>query len=291
MINLTKKIKYLFQSIAILFLFFVFKLLGLKNSRLFASKVFVFCGPLFRSNLKTINNIEIAFPNTDENFKKKIIYEMWLTYGKILSEYNFIKDFREKKLEKKIEVEGQIELEKIKTNKQPVIFISGHFDNFELMAMHIEKSGIDLAAIYRPLNNQFLNPIMENIRKKYICKKQIKKGISGTKELLKEFKKGTSIALMIDQRVSEGIKSDFFGKEALTTTIPAQFIKKFDTFVVPIYIERLSDDNFKLKIYKSIKFSNNETVDDITKQLNKILEKMIMTNPEQWIWTHNRWKI
>ena len=205
MINLTKKVKYLFQFIAILFLFSLFKLLGLKNSRLFASKIFVYCGHFFRSNVKTITNIEIAFPNTDQNFKKKIIYEMWLTYGKILSEYNFIKDFRKKEIGKKIEVEGQIELEKIKTNRQPVIFISGHFDNFELMAMHIEKSGIDLAAIYRPLNNQFLNPIMENIRKKYICKKQIKKGISGMRDLLEYFKSGTSIALMIDQRVSEGI--------------------------------------------------------------------------------------
>ena len=85
------------------------------------------------------------------------------------------------------------------------------------MAMHIEKSGIDLAAIYRPLNNQFLNPIMENIRKKYICKKQIKKGISGTKEIFKNFKNNKSIALMIDQRVSEGLRSKFFNKEALTT--------------------------------------------------------------------------
>ena len=159
------------------------------------------------------------------------------------------------------------------------------------MAMHLEKSDINLATIYRPLNNKFLNPIMERIRKKYICKKQIKKGISGTKELLKEFKKGTSIALMIDQRVSEGIKSNLFGKEALTTTIPAQFVKKFDASVVPIYIERLADDTFNLKIQESVKFSNDETVDDITKKLNKILEKMIMTNPDQWIWTHNRWKI
>ena len=159
------------------------------------------------------------------------------------------------------------------------------------MAMHIEKSNINLAAVYRPLNNKFLNPIMERIRKKYICKKQIKKGISGTKELLKEFKNGTSIALMIDQRVSEGIKSDLFGKEALTTTIPAQFIKKFNAPVVPIYIERSIDDTFKLKIYESIKFSNDETVNDITKKLNQILEKMIMANPDQWIWTHNRWKI
>ena len=85
--------------------------------------------------------------------------------------------------------------------------------------MHIEKSGLDLAAIYRPLNNKFLNPLMEKIRKKYICKNQIKKGISGTKELLKFFKKNTSIALMIDQRVSQGISCNFFNDEALTTII------------------------------------------------------------------------
>ena len=96
---------------------------------------------------------------------------------------------------------------------------------------------------------------------------------------------------MIDQRVSEGIKSDFFGKEALTTTIPAQFIKKFDASVVPIYIERLSDDTFKVRISNTIKFLKDDSVSNITFKLNKILEKMIMSNPEQWIWTHDRWKI
>ena len=124
-----------------------------------------------------------------------------------------------------------------------------------------------------------------------LIQKQIKKGISGTKELLKEFKSGASIALMIDQRVSEGIKSELFGQKAFTTTIPAQFVKKFDAVVVPIYIERLIDDTFKLKILKAVKFSKNETTNDITYELNKILEKMIMSNPDQWIWTHNRWKV
>ncbi|MDC3231691.1 lysophospholipid acyltransferase family protein, partial [Candidatus Pelagibacter sp.] len=233
-----------------------------------------------------------ALPNLDKAKRNQIINNMWANYGKIFSEYMFINEFRQNsKFSKKIIIENNEELEKIKSQKKPVIFISGHFNNFELMAMHLEKSNIDLAAIYRPLNNKFLNPIMERIRRRYICKKQIKKGISGTKELLKEFKKGTSIALMIDQRVSEGIKSNFFGKEALTTTIPAQFIKKFGAAVVPIYIERLIDNTFKLKIHKSIEFSNDETVNDITKKLNNILEKMIMTNPDQWIWTHNRWKI
>ena len=125
------------------------------------------------------------------------------------------------------------------------------------MAMHIEKSGVDLAAIYRPLNNKFLNPLMEKIRIKYICKKQIKKGISGTKEILKHFKEGTSIALMIDQRVSEGISCNFFNNKALTTTIPAQFVKKFNCRVVPIYIERKNKYQFRLEIHKPLEFLNN----------------------------------
>ena len=132
---------------------------------------------------------------------------------------------------------------------------------------------------------------MEKIRIRDICKNQIKKGRAGTRQIIRFMSKGTSIALMIDQRVSEGVESVFFGKKALTTTIPAQFIKKFDVAVVPIYIERLIDDKFKLKIFENVKFSQDDSVDIITLKLNKILEKMIMTNPDQWIWTHGRWKI
>ena len=287
-----KNIKYFVQFIIIIFLFLIFRFLGLKNSRIISSFIFKKLGSFFRSNNISINNLSFAFPNLSENEKKEIIKQMWANYGKIFSEYMFIKKFR-KNLEfsNKIQVENQEELEKIKHEGKPVIFISGHFNNFELMAMYIEKSKIDLAAVYRPLNNIFLNPIMERIRKKYICKKQIKKGISGTKEILKEFKNGTSIALRIDQRVSEGVKCNLFGKTALTTTIPAQFIKKFNASVVPIYIERLENQNFKLKILKKIKFSTEISVFEITKQLNEVLEKMIKSNPDQWIWTHNRWKI
>ena len=287
-----KHIKYFIQFIIIIFLFLIFRFIGLKNSQIISSYIFKRLGSFFRSNNISLMNLSIAFPNLSENEKKKIVKQMWANYGKIFSEYMFMKKFR-KNLEfsDKIQVENQEEIEKIKHRGKPVIFISGHFNNFELMAMHIEKSEIDLAAIYRPLNNNFLNPVMENIRKKYICKKQIKKGISGTKEILKEFKNGTSIALMIDQRVSEGVECNLFRKPALTTTIPAQFIKKFNTSVVPIYIERLENDSFKIKILKEIKFPEETSIFEITKKLNEVLEKMIKSNPDQWIWTHNRWKI
>ena len=285
------KLKYLLQFIFILILFLIFKLIGIKLSRLLSGKILTLIGPLFRSNKIPFSNLSYAYPELNVTERKKIIDGMWFNYGKILSEYMFIKDFRKEKFfNKNIIIENFQELIKIKNDKRPVVFISGHFNNFELMALCIEKSGINLAAIYRPLNNIFLNSIMENIRKNYICKNQIKKGISGTKELLKKFKMGTSIALMIDQRVSEGIPSNFFNKKALTTTIPAQFVKKFNAKIVPVYIERLKDDKFKIKFHRSLKFHNQDTLEKITLELNNIIEKMILKNPDQWIWTHNRWK-
>ncbi|MDC3040130.1 lipid A biosynthesis acyltransferase, partial [Candidatus Pelagibacter sp.] len=271
-----KYIKYFFQFFFIYLLLFIFKIIGLKFSRIISSKLFLILGPLFRSKQVIQKNISLAFPDTNEEFKKKIIDNMWKSYGKILAEYTFIKNFRQNESKNFLEIKGKEILNEVKNSKKPVIFISGHFDNFELMAMYLEKSGVDLAAIYRPLNNIFLNPLMENIRKKYICKKQIKKGITGTKEILKCFKSGTSIALMIDQRVSQGIKSLFFKKQAFTTTIPAQFVKKFNCKIVPIYIERNKDDNFILEIVNPVNFDNNKSIEDITLKLNQLMEKMII---------------
>ena len=285
-----KSIKYFVQFFIIFILFIVFKILGLRLASNFSSKLLKFFGPFFRSKILIEKNILKAFPDLDIADIKKIATNMWSNYGRILSEYIFIKDFRKSKFKNNLVVVGQEILQKIKEEKKPVIFISGHFNNFELMAMHIEKSGIDLAVIYRPLNNRFLNFIMEKIRKNYICKNQIKKGIAGTKQLLSFFKNGHSIALMIDQRVSQGIKSNFFKHEAYTTTIPAQFAKKFKCKVVPIYIERTNDINFKLTINEPLEFSGEDTIETMTLHLNSIIEKMILKNPDQWIWSHDRWK-
>jgi|TARA_B100001059_G_C17807067_1_gene569864 Kdo2-lipid IVA lauroyltransferase/acyltransferase len=283
-------IKYFIQFLIIFFFFIIYRILGLKIASNLSSKLLKIFGPFFRSRELMEKNILKAFPNIGSNQIDKIINNMWGNYGRILSEYVFLKNFRKSKYQDNIEIIGQDILEDIKKRNKPVIFISGHFNNFELMAMHIEKSGINLATLYRPLNNKFLNFIMEKIRKKYICKEQIKKGIAGTRQLLSYFKKDFSIALMVDQRVSQGPRLDFFKQGAHTTTIPAQFVKKFNCKIVPIYIERINGVNFRLTINEPISYSNDQSTEDITFALNRIIEKMIIKNPDQWIWSHNRWK-
>ena len=285
-----KIIKYFFEFIFIYFLLIIFKIIGYKNASNFGSIIGKKIGPLFRSNSKIQSNLENSSIGSSEEDRKSIISNMWSNYGRILSEYVYLKQFKKNNFNQYIEIEGLNYLNQIKNNNEQVVFISGHFNNFELMAMEIEKAGINLCAIYRPLNNPFLNIIMENIRKNYICKNQIKKGKNGTRDLLNLFKKNFSAALMIDQRVSEGENIDLFNNSAKTTTIPAQLVKKYGCSIIPVYIERLKNYHFKLYFYEPIKFDDNLSIEQISLELNKILEKMILKNPDQWIWSHNRWK-
>ena len=231
-----KLIKYLVEFISIISLFVIFKIIGAKNASSLGSFLGIIVGPLFRSKKIIENNIKIALGNISDNERKKIINGMWSNIGRTFAEYIFLKKFKENTLSfQHIKINGTHHLENIKKSNEPVVFFSGHFGNFELMTMELEKFGIKCAAIYRPLNNFFLNPLMEYLRMKYICPNQIPKGRLGTREILSKFKNGYSIALMVDQRVSEGEREPFFGKPAHTTTIPAQISLKYNCKLVPIF--------------------------------------------------------
>ena len=284
-----KKLIYFIEFIFINIFFFFFKLLGYKISSNLGFLIGRLFGPIFRSKSLIVENLKKSNISIKQNYNE-VASNVLGNYGRIFSEYPFLKNFRNGQLNNFIEINGKNYLENILKEKKKVVFISGHFNNFELMAMQIEKVGIELSAIYRPLNNVFLNKTMEKIRTQYICKNQIKKGMAGTRQVIRNLKKGSSVALMIDQRVREGSKVKFFGNLATTTTIPAQLIKKYKCELVPIYIERKEKYYFKMHISKPIKVNTKKTTQEITLFLNTVLEKMILKNPDQWIWTHDRWK-
>ena len=284
-----KKIIYIIEFILIKVLFNFFKIIGYKYSSNLGFLIGKIIGPIFRSKKLIIKNLQKANLQKQNNLEK-IASDVLGNYGRIFAEYVHLKNFRNDKLEKYISIDGLKHLKNLKKSKKRAVFISGHSNNFELMAMQIEKAGIELATIYRPLNNFLLNKTMEQIRTENICKNQIKKGRAGTREIIKNLIKGKSIAIMIDQRVREGIKTDFFNNQATTTTIPAQLIKKYNCELVPVYIERRKNNYFKMFVSKPIKIDKNKSVLEITKFLNNLLERMILRNIDQWIWTHNRWK-
>ncbi len=283
-----KKFKYFLQSLFIYLFFLIGRLLGLKISRNIFANIFSTFGPFFKSKKIIKNNLKIYSNKISNLEEKEITRNMWKNYGKTFIEYAFLNYF--KKENSHIIIKNENKLLQIFNTKRPVIFVSGHFANYELMSMEITKRKIPLATIYRPLNNIFLNPFMEYLRKKYVCETQIRKGITGVRNAISYIKKNYSIALMIDQRVSEGEKINFFEKPALTTTLPAQLSIKFNIDIVPVYIKRNYENNFIMELEENINPKNFKDKIDLTKKLNNVLEKMIIRNPNQWIWTHNRWK-
>ncbi len=283
-----KIINYFLQSIFIYLFFLIGRVAGINLGRKIFSSIFFYMGPFFKSKKIINKNLNIFSKNISNINKDIIIKDMWKNYGMTFIEYVFLDYFR--KNNSQIEIVGELNLAKIRKRNKPVIFVSGHFANFELMSMEITKKEISLATIYRPLNNFFLNPFMEYLRKKYVCKNQIKKGINGVRDAIQFIKKKHSIALMIDQRVSEGEKISFFGTDAFTTTLPAQLALKYDLEIIPVFLKRTKNNKFKLEFYNEINSKNFKNKIELTKKLNEIIEKMIIKNPNQWIWTHNRWK-
>ena len=283
-----KIINYFLQSIFIYLFFLLGIILRLNLSRKLFAFLFSVLGPLFKSKKIIQNNMKIFSQNLKDFDQDKLVKNMWKNYGMTFIEYLFLGYFRNNTTH--INCEGKDNLLQITKNNKPVIFVSGHFANFELMSMEITKQNIPLATIYRPLNNFFLNPLMEYLRKKNVCENQIKKGIKGVREAIEFLKKKHSVALMIDQRVSEGERVNFFGQPALTTTLPAQLSMKYQIDIIPVYIKRLKNNNFKIEFFQRINPYDYKNKIELTEKLNNVLEKMILMNPDQWIWTHNRWK-
>ena len=289
-----KLFKYLFEFIIVIFFFAIFKIIGLKNSSNLGCLIFKSVGPILRKSKKIKQNIKIVFPDISADKENKIINEMWCNYGRVFSEYMHLQKFKKNKSNYiKINFE---KFDELKKRKNPILFFSGHFANFELLSMEIEKYGFEVCALYRPLNNVFLNPIMEKLRIKHICKNQIPKSIpgkgrDGTRQLIKKINEKRNIALMVDQKVTEGIPVNLFKKKAHTLNIPAQLALKHGYLLVPLEIKREDKINFSINIKDPLKIVKDDDQYSVTRKINFELEKMILNNPYQWIWTHDRWRL
>ena len=288
-------IRYFLEFILVMSFFLIFKIIDLKLSSKLGEIIGKYFGFLFRKKIVVKKNILIAFPNIDATLINQIIDSMWKNIGRIFGEYVHINKFsiiNEKK--NKIVFINKNNLQILKNNNKPIVFFSGHFSNFELMAKCLRELEFNIGAIYRPLNNIFLNPIMEFIRKKYICPIQIEKGSTGTKKLIKHISANNPLALMIDQRLSSSIRVPFFNQPATTTTTPAQLAIKYDALLVPVFLKRFKETNYEFFIEEPlvIKKTNNYDKDifNITEVMNKKLEEFIKIDPASWLWSHDRWK-
>ena len=290
-----KIIRYFLEFVIVIIFFLIFKIIGLKLSSDLGEIIGKYFGPLFRKRTIAKKNILIAFPNFNEKSINEMIDRMWKNIGRIFGEYIHINKFSIiDNSKKKIVFTNRNDTEILKKNNKPIVFFSGHFANFELMAKCLQELGFNIGAIYRPLNNIFLNPIMEFIRKKYICPIQIEKGSNGTKKLIKHISNNNPLALMVDQRLSSSIRVPFFDQPATTTITPAQLAIKYDALLVPVFLKRLEKTNFEFFIEEPLITNQTNDYDkdifNITQIMNIKIEEFIKRDPAHWLWSHDRWK-
>ncbi len=285
-----------FLSIAVLFSFFILRIIGSKNSSNLCSIIIKTFGPLTKYQNRAKINLNLIFPKISVYKKNKILSGMWDNIGRNIGELVHLNNFDPYQEGTSNEIQGQDILKKIikKNNlaNKGIIFFSAHIANWEVGPLTLTKKYLRPLCIYRRSNNIFLEKIIQSMRKNIAD--YAPKGSYGAKKIFSTLKKGNSIAILIDQKLNEGIPVDFLGIPAHTAPAIAQLAIKYKLDLVPVRFERKAAMKFKITYYKPLKFppinlSHEKKIYYLLKSINNTISQWIIDKPEQWLWIHRRW--
>lgn len=254
----------------------------------FGGAVARFLGPWLPVNKIAQVNLALAFPKMSHSEKQRIIRGMWENLGRNIFEYGRL--FQQKM--KDHEIIGLEHLEALKACGKPCLFITAHIGNWEIGSYFAQLSGVSLAQVTRNLNNPWVRELIKRVHGR-TAQEVIPKGAHGAKRIMQLLKSGTSVSMMADQKLNEGLAVPFFGHEAMTASAVARLAMTFDCPIIPIQVERLKGTHFRVTYHTPIfvqKSPNkDQTIVDTMKTINGILEDWITQHPEQWFWVHRRW--
>jgi KDO2-lipid IV(A) lauroyltransferase len=287
------KLRYLFEAAAFFTLIGFFRLLGVDA----ASGLGGFLGRQLFYRLGITNraraNLRAAYPEIDAAGIEAIVREMWDNLGRTVAEYAHLDKFSLAGANPRLEVTGTAYAEAAMAAGKGVIFISGHFANWEMMPFTAHQLGYESGEVYRPLNNPYVDRWMVRQRIANGPKEQIAKGAQGTRRIFTLLRAGKCILLLADQKTNEGLPAPFFGRDAMTTPAPAALALKLGSTVLPASNERLGGARFRMKIYQPIEFApsgdHDRDILALTVKITEAIEAMVRERPSQWLWIHRRW--
>lgn len=270
----------------------LFRVLGLKAASDFGGWVGRTFGPRVPTSNRARLNLKIAFPDMDDAEVERIVRAMFDNLGRTLAEYAHIPKIAEAP-EAYIEVSGREHVDSARAEGKGVMFVSGHFANWELMPLALKQAGGRGAEVYRAPNNPIIDDWLIKLRARYIFPVQVPKGSEGGRALLKVVRAGEEVAMLIDQKMNDGIPVPFFGRDAMTAPAAAALSIRYKMPIITARMERLSGTKFKLTAFAP---PNLPTTGDLNMDtynlcvwLNEFLEDAIKAKPEQWLWLHQRW--
>lgn len=234
-----------------------------------------------------------AYPEKSASEIDAIELEMFDNLGRTVAEYAHLDKMKLRGPDPRLSVAGIEHAEAAIASGKGVIFVSGHFANWEVMPFTAAQLGYESGEVYRPLNNPYLDRWMVAQRIANGPKDQIAKGAQGTKRIFTMLRGGKSILLLADQKTNEGLPAPFFGRDAMTTPAPAALALKLGSLILPASNERLGGARFRMKVYPPIVFTPTGDHDgdilQLTIKITEAIEQMVRERPSQWLWVHRRW--
>lgn len=279
----SKKIRYFLEGFVIYVFYYFFYLLNLELSSKIGGFVLGFVGNFVKENKTAMKNFTMCFPRVSLHDRKKVVKNTWKHFGSVIGEAPHWRNLSRIQFLQRIKIVNRDNI----PYSQSILF-SGHLGNWELITRIAEEYRIKLNLVYRPSNNPYVNHLINKIRKNSYVK-LIPKGLLGIKKIITALNNNEVVAIMIDQRMDNGITVPFFNIDAMTISLPANIALKYKIRIVPLKIIRTEHFHYAATFYKPLIVTNNDTKYTIMRRLNLILEGWITKHPEQWLWFHNRW--
>ena len=257
----------------------------------FGAWFFATFGPLTGAHRVAETNLRIAFPEASDEAIKRLLDAQWRETGRSFAEFPILD--RVVSEPGRVEFENPDRLKAIASARKPVVLISGHFSNFEIMAWAIVKAGITCQMTYRAANNPYVDRRIVKCRRRYGVELFAPKGTEGARELMRGLARGESVALLNDQKFNGGVAAPFFGRIAHTAPGPSIFALRFGLPIQPLSVQRTHKARFKVIAHEPIRLTDtgdrNADIEAGVKRINAFMEDRIRDRPTEWFWVHKRW--
>lgn len=281
--KIIKQIRYLLEAFLVYFFYFFFKLMPIDAASAVGAAITRNIGPLLPVNRVAYRNLRMCYPEKTESEIAEIIKGMWDNLGRIVGESPHIINFSKHEYKQRVKTKPK-DTSKLERRS---LFISGHIGNFEVAAKLGIEEKLGLNLVYRPANNPYVDYLIRHLRARDGIE-LMPKGKKGLVQILQKIEAGKCVGMLVDQKMSDGIETTFFGHPVKTTSLPAKLAIKYK---LPIYVacmKRVEGAQFLVE-FRELKIKEGDTVESVTQRINDILEAWVREAPEQWFWLHKRW--
>ena len=289
-VGLFQDLNWRLQAAAFSGLFAVLRALGVERASGFGGRLLRTLGPLTGTHKTVTRNLRIAFPEMDPAERERLAIDQWEQTGRTFAELAIMDRLTPES--GRIDIVGLERLHAIRDAGRPVVLVSGHLANFEVMAAVIMAAGVPCQVTYRAANNPYVDALIRQSRERYGIKLFAPKG-DGTRELMAGMKRGQSIALLVDQKYNQGPEVEFFGQPVNASPGAARLALKFGTVMQPLSVTRLPGVRFRVTAHEPILVpdTGDKAADVLAgvQAVNRFVEDRVREHPVDWFWVHKRW--